>query len=95
MDVRIGALKKFAHIWSAIGHYNYEYMVARHLVDVEKWPTSLQTIMKEGGFSVNLKPGKLNGVGIDEAHEMESSKTFSSTIVRVTDDACLKAASTD
>jgi len=67
-------------------------MVARHLIDLVKWPKSIQDMLGEGAFSVNIKPGKLNGLGIDEAHEMKSSKAYSSNILRVTEDLCLKTA---
>jgi len=92
-EMRVGALKKFAPIWSACGHYNYEWMIARHFMDLERWPTAIKSMLFDGGFSVNMKAGKLNGLGVDEIHEMVSSHGIKSNLLRVSDEACLRTAS--
>jgi len=91
-NLRLASLKRFAPMWAAAGHYNYDFMIARHFIDLQNWPIAIIRILIDGAFSMNLTSGKLNGVGIDEGLEMKSSKGFAS-IVRVTDESCLKAAS--
>ena len=68
-DLRMGAIKSMAALFTAFDRPKYQKLIPQHIVDLLTISEVLSHL-KKGGFTVSIRGRAGHSVGIDEAHEM-------------------------
>lgn len=69
-DLRIGAIKSIAALFTAFDRPKYQKLIPQHAVDMLTISEEVLANLKKGGFTVSIKGGPGHSVSVDEAHEM-------------------------
>ena len=80
-DLRMGAIKSMAALFTAFDRPKYQKLIPQHIVDLLTIPEVLSHL-KKGGFTVSIRGRAGHSVGIDEAHEMCINKDCKEYITR-------------
>ena len=80
-DLRMGAIKSMAALFTAFDRPKYQKLIPQHIVDLLTIPEVLSHL-KKGEFTVSIRGRAGHSVGIDEAHEMCINKDCKEYITR-------------
>ena len=69
-DLRNGAIKSMAALFTAFDRPKYQKLIPQHTVDMLTIPEEVLANLKRGGFTVSIRGRPCHSVGVDEAHEM-------------------------
>ena len=69
-NLRMGAMKSMAALFTAFDRPNYQKLIPQHTVDLLTIPKEVLCHLEKGGFTVSIRGRAGHAVGIDEAHEM-------------------------
>lgn len=84
--LRMCSMKNMAPVFTAFDHPTYQKLISNHLSDLVNLPASIQLMLAQGAFVVNISGREWHSVGIDEAHEMLINKQCKSSVVKPTAD---------
>ena len=69
-DLRLGAIKLIAALFTAFGRPNYQKRIPDHIVDILTVSEEVLSHLKNGGFTISILGRPCHSIGFDEAHEM-------------------------
>ena len=81
-DLRMGAIKSMAALFTAFDRPNYQKLIPQHIVDLLTIPNEVLSHLQKGGFTVSIRGRAGHSVSIDEAHEMCINKDCKEYITR-------------